>query len=196
MRRFCPPLSNATLIRRFHRSEFTVCCESIKEVEPKPRSSGSALNTRVRASSRMPMSIDGSGRHQKSFKTRQHTAASIEAIEKKSGRKPDLLCLTTEAYLPDAAQRHHRSGDGRQVVDYYLAAEMQRTRPPVEKRRTEIWANEELNGYNSIDYLPEYRTIPAAAPGYLLAPVGHKFVRAYPPAHGRKNIGGLRRWCI
>jgi hypothetical protein len=42
--------------------------------------------------------------------------------------------------------------------------------------RLRIWANEELNGYNSIDNIPEYRIISAAATGLFL---GHGWAQSH-----------------
>jgi hypothetical protein len=46
--------------------------------------------------------------------------------------------------------------------------------------RLRIWANEELNGYNSIDSLPKYRVIPAAATGLFVGPGWSRFQQDIP----------------
>jgi AbiTii len=48
--------------------------------------------------------------------------------------------------------------------------------------RLKIWANEELNGYTSIDNLPEYRTISAAATGLFVGPGWARLEQGIPSA--------------
>jgi hypothetical protein len=52
----------------------------------------------------------------------------------------------------------------------------------LKNHRLRIWANEELNGYNSIDNLPEYRTISAAATGLFVDPGWARFQQGIPSA--------------
>ena len=60
----------------------------------------------------------------------------------------------------------------------------------LKNERLKTWANEELNGYSSIDKLPEYRTLPAAATGLFIGPGWARFQQGIPSAvlekHHRK----------
>jgi AbiTii len=46
--------------------------------------------------------------------------------------------------------------------------------------RLRTWANEELNGYDSIEKLPEYRNLPAAATGLFVGPGWARFSQGIP----------------
>lgn len=46
--------------------------------------------------------------------------------------------------------------------------------------RLRMWANEELNGYDSIEKLPEYRTLAAAATGLFVGPGWARFEQGIP----------------
>jgi hypothetical protein len=52
----------------------------------------------------------------------------------------------------------------------------------LKNERLRMWANEELNGYNSIGDLPEYRTLPAAATGLFVGPGWARFQQGIPSA--------------
>lgn len=53
--------------------------------------------------------------------------------------------------------------------------------------RLKIWANEELNGYDSKDSLPKYRIIPAAATGLFVGPGWTKTQQGIPSAALKKE---------
>jgi hypothetical protein len=53
--------------------------------------------------------------------------------------------------------------------------------------RLKIWANEELNGYDSKDSLPKYRIIPAAATGIFVGPGWAKTQQGIPSAALKKE---------
>jgi len=52
----------------------------------------------------------------------------------------------------------------------------------LKNERLRIWANEELNGYNSIENLRKYRTLPAAATGLFVGPAWARFQQGIPSA--------------
>jgi AbiTii len=59
--------------------------------------------------------------------------------------------------------------------------------------RLRVWANEELNGYSSVETLPGYRTLPAPATGLFVGPGWARFQQGIPSVALEKNIGSLRR---
>jgi len=50
----------------------------------------------------------------------------------------------------------------------------------LKNERLRIWANEELNGYRSIETLPEYRTLSAPATGLFVGPGWARFQQGIP----------------
>lgn len=52
----------------------------------------------------------------------------------------------------------------------------------LKNERLRIWANEELNGYDSIKKLPEYRTLAAPAAGLFVGPGWARFQQSIPSA--------------
>jgi len=50
----------------------------------------------------------------------------------------------------------------------------------LKNERLRIWANGELNGYDSIEKLPEYRSLPAAATGLFVGPGWARFSQGIP----------------